>query len=212
VSRVEARRAAALVAGLAAGLWACAGSPPPADVFHRLEVVPLAARSVPLLSGTVMVTRLDASDVLRGRAIVVAHADRPGRLQRSSYQFWVDAPAVLLQEALASYLRRAGLAERVVVPERRDRVGWIVSGRVERFERVIGAGGDRVSVSIELALRRPDERQLRVQGVYELTEPASGGTPEAAVDAFGRAVGRVFAAFVADVEAALRAGSPGGSD
>ena len=60
------RRVLAL-ALLAAGIGACAGSPPPDDAFHRLSPPEPARRSAPLLAGSVEVARFSASDALRGR-------------------------------------------------------------------------------------------------------------------------------------------------
>lgn len=191
------------LAPAAALALACAGSPPPEDAFHRLRLSQPAARGAPLLAGTVEVARPDASDLLRGRAIVVAQAAREGRLQRSRYQFWSDPPAVLVQQALADRLRTGGLAARVVTPERRDDPQWVVSGTLHRFERIVGPGGDQAVVRIELALRDVAARRVPVLGVYEARESAADGSVEAAVDAFGRALGDVFARFLADVEAAI---------
>jgi len=192
----RAHRAAWLAALLMAG---CAGSPPPpADSFHRLAPPPPAPRTSPLFGGVVEVERLGASDLLRGRALVVASADRPDLLRRSGYHYWVDAPPVLLQDALLGWLREGNLAERAVRAEARDRAAWTIAGRVLRFERLAPR---QAAVTLELSLRRAGERGLVVQGTYAATAAADGDSMEAAVRALGEATAEAFAAFSADLAA-----------
>lgn len=199
-------RAAARSALLAA--WAlalgCAGSPPPADTFYRLAVAAPAPRAVPLLPGTVEVDRPQASDALRGRALAVVHADRPGVLRHANYDYWVDAPPTLLQEALIERLRAGAVADRVSAPGRQDDAAWIVSGRIDRFERIVG-GGDGAAVAVELSLLHRADRRVVVSERYEATRGAHDGSVESAVEALGVAVAEVVDAFLADVEAALAA-------
>ena len=204
--RVFAAAARNLLLGCVGLLLGCAGSAPPATVYHRLEVAAPTRGAGPLLAGVVAVARPEASDVLHGRAMAVANAERESRIERSRYAFWADPPSVLVQQALAADLRAAGVAERVVVPRRGERPSHVVSGRLHRFERIVG-GTDRVVVKLELALRDTAARQTRVDRIYEVEESASSGTTEAAVDAFARALATVFARFRADVSTSL-ASSP----
>lgn len=197
------RRVLAL-ALLAAGIGACAGSPPPDDAFHRLSPPEPARRSAPLLAGSVEVARFSASDALRGRAMMLASEERPDRLQRSHHHFWADAPPVLLQRALMAHLRAAGAAGEVVDPERRAGPAWRVTGRIERFERVLGGGGGRVEVALELSLRETGGAKRSVAGRYAVREPISRNSADEAVAAFGRAVAGAFDAFLAELEAGLR--------
>jgi len=101
------------------------------------------------------------------------------------------------------YLRRTGLAGRVVTPEDRDDPSWIVSGRIRRFEQVRAGTASRAHVAMELSLRVRSQRSLRVQGVYEATRPAAGPSAREGAEAMGAALGEIFEAFVADLRAAL---------
>jgi cholesterol transport system auxiliary component len=202
---IGARRLA-VAAVLALALSACAGSAPPPDSYHRLTVPAPAPRATPLLHGALEVDRLSAVDALRSRPLAVVDA-ASGVLRHARYDLWVEGPPELLRDALVGYLRAAGLAERVVTPELRDQPRWIVSGRIQRFERVVGAGGS-VAVSLELFLRDGGGGPPRVDRVYEVTRPAPGDSTAAAIEALGTATGEAFAAFTADVEAAFAAPSP----
>jgi ABC-type uncharacterized transport system auxiliary subunit len=159
-----------------------------------------APRASALLAGTLEVERLGASDLLRGRALVVASADRPDVLRRSDYHFWVDAPPVLLQDALLDFVREGGLAERAVRAGAQERAAWILTGRVLRFERLAPR---QAAVELELSLRRASEPGLVAQGTYAATGTADGDSMEAAVRALGSATAQAFSAFAADVERAL---------
>ena len=188
---------------LAVWALACAGSPPPPDSFHRLFVQAPSARATPLLAGVVEVDRFQASDVLLGRPLAVSDAD--GRvLRHARYDYWADAPPILLQQALIGYLRAGGLAERVVTPEQRDDPRWIVSGRIQRFDWVRG-GGSAGTLVIDLALRGRDDGSPRIQASYRATQEARSDDASAVADALEVAAGEVFGSFVSDVEAALAA-------
>ena len=180
---------------LAMGLVSCAGSPPPRDAFHRLAVPAPAARSEAALSGTVVVSRLEASAVLRGRAIVSADAGREGRLEKSAYHFWSDPPATLVQQSLATFLREGGHAERAVLPEVRADARHRVSGYLYRFERVAGGGSARAVVEVELTLRDLETREVRLSERYEVREAAADASMDATVDAFGRALASIYGRF-----------------
>lgn len=196
-----------VAAALALALSACASSPPPPDSYYRLTVPAPERRAKPLLEGVLEVDRLSAVDALRSRPLAVVNATS-GVLRHADYDLWVEGPPELLQDALVGYLRAAGLADRVVTPELRDEPRWLLSGRIQRFERVVGAGG-AVAVTVELFLRDNEGGgPSRVDRVYAVTRPAPGGSAVAAVEALGAAVGEVFADFTADVDAAFAAGPP----
>ena len=190
-----------LAACLLLSMLSCAGNPSPPDTFHRLSIAAPTARESLLLPGVVEVDRLHASAVLQGRALAVVDAERPGSVRHASYDHWVDAPPALLQRALVSYLRAAGIANRVVTPEDRADPEWVISGHLERFERILGGSGGG-ALSVEFAVAQTSEPRFRFHRVYQVVGPAPA-TALASVDALGRAVEETFVAFVADVEAAL---------
>lgn len=194
------RRAAAAVA---VGLWlaGCAGAPPPRDAYHRIRVPAPAARAEPLLAGVVEVDRPAASSLLHMRPVAWASGDLV--LRQHAYHHWTEAPPVLVQEQLAVWLRRAGVADEVTTPRYRTRPDWRITGKLHRFERVLDGGAPRVAVELELALSRHADRHTVVHETYAVARDAGGdGIPEATV-ALGEALGTVFTRFLADAERAL---------
>lgn len=181
----------------------CAAAPaPPADRFWRLapSFADTSARPAPLLDGTLGVERLRAPGLVGERALLWSRAGQPHELRASAFQHWVEPPADQIQELLLAYLAARGVASAVQTPEMRQRPDWFVSGRLLRFERVVGDGAPRALVELRLALvQRAGERQ--VWGETYREEVASEGSEVAqAVAAFDAALRAAFARFDADLE------------
>jgi ABC-type uncharacterized transport system auxiliary subunit len=76
---------------------------------------------------------------------------------------------------------------------------YLVSGRIVRFERLLGGGESRVAVEIELTLLRKKERELLLLETYREERTAAGAGISASVTAFSQATGAIFERFVADI-------------
>jgi ABC-type uncharacterized transport system auxiliary subunit len=176
----------------------CVMASPP-DHFYRLSAgapgQPLAGRR---LQGTVEVAAFKASGLLNERALLYVEEAYPAELHRQRYGYWTDTPARLLQEELVRFLRAANVATAVVLPQAGARAEYIVSGRIERLERVIGANDSTASIELELGLRRVTGEVVHI-GFYRAEERIEKNTDAATVEAFNRALGLVYAQFLADI-------------
>lgn len=189
---------ALLLVGLVA---ACASAPPaPEDAFYRLSpraAAPLAG--TPVLKGAIEVDRFVASGSLANRPVLYVEAGS-NAVSEYHYHFWIEAPPILLQNALVSYLRSGGIADRVATPEMRISPDYTVRGRLMRLETLVGETPKGV-VEIELSLRRESDGALLVLGEYSSEVPASSKGVKADVLAIEQAANKAFEAFVADVQA-----------
>ena len=198
------RAIAKLAAGIVAlgVLGACASpSPVPEDKFYRLDVM-AAAPGEMALDGVVEVDRFVASGSLGNRPLLFSE---PGSnaVSEYHYQFWIEAPPVLLQSALVSYLRSDKVAERVVTPEMRVRPDFTIMGRVLRLETVRGdtpAG----AVTFELTLRREADGELLVLGEYRAEVPSGTNGIQTDVAAIEHAINDAFTRFAADIRSAVK--------
>ena len=133
--------------------------PCPKTIFYRLAVAtspqPLAR---PPLAGVLEVGRFVADGLTAGRPIVYSQSGQPHALSEYHYHFWVEAPTVLLRDQLVGQLRAAKVARAVVTPEMRVDPDYVLSGKIKRLERVVGAV-PRAVVELELAVRRTDGEQ-----------------------------------------------------
>lgn len=189
--------------GVAVSSAGCIASPAPRDHFYRLEVGPPGATLPrPALAGTLEVNRLSATALARERAMLRGESEHSTEVTPYPYSLWVDSPTLLLQRGLADYLRRAGLAEKVVTASAGADASWAVSGYLSRFEHLVG-GSSRVLVELELRLARTGRGGLVLSETYRVEQPAGDGVEEAAV-AFGAATRQIFERFVRDVEASAR--------
>lgn len=179
-------------------LTACATPQVPRDHFYRLAVNPPQSTAAPWLAGTVEVARVRADGMVADRPLTWAAADSPHEVQAYHYHQWVAPPPQLLQDALVSYLRGAGVAERVVTPELRVASDYVVVGRLRRLELVTGPA-PAVAVDLELGLRGSNPDRVLLLRDYRETRAAADASVGAAVQALSAAVDALFARFVADL-------------
>ena len=202
------RKLVTFVVTLATGLVtlglvaACAAPPPvPGDKFYRLDTTATTPGDI-ALDGVVEVDRFVASGSLANRPLLFAE---PGSnaVSEYHYHFWIEAPPILLQSALVSYLRSAKVAKRVVTPEMRVTPDYTVMGRVLRLETVRGAQPTG-AVTFELALRREADNELLVLGEYRAEVLSGSNGIQTDVAAIEQAVNDAFARFAVDIRVSVK--------
>jgi uncharacterized lipoprotein YmbA len=189
----------------AALLGGCAATPGiPETTYYRLPPMPeVAQRESPLFEAPVVVETFLADGLHSDQALLYAMDEGAAQLRAYHYQLWVDPPVRMLQRRLMRALRHAGVAALVL-----DRIGSQgeairVNGRIERFERVPAGTGWLASVALGLRVDDASGRPLLVRR-YREDVAAAGATVADSVRAFGEALDRIHAAFIADLETAAR--------
>ena len=177
---------------------ACISGPAPKDHFYRLEVVAPAALPAPRLAGTLAVNRFHADALTNERQLLYRESESATEVGRLAYQRWVDSPTIMVQGQIAAYLRAAGIASRVVTPAVRVRPDFLLTGRIERLEWVLGSS-PHVVLELELAITRPGDAKLLVHQTYREVAPVEARTANEAVQAFDRALAAIFGRFLADI-------------
>ncbi|MDP6804641.1 MAG: ABC-type transport auxiliary lipoprotein family protein [Rhodospirillales bacterium] len=186
---------------LALVLMGCAQPPLPQDHFYRLAVAePDQRLQNPHLNGTIEVVRFLADGLTAGRPIVYSNSGEPNALFEYHYHFWVEAPTLLLRDALVVYLRAAGVAKAVVTPELRVDPDFVLAGKIHRLERVVGAEPSTV-VALELSLRETGTDRLLFLKTYRLQLATADDSVAGAATAINQALSRIFADFTADLSA-----------
>jgi len=198
---LSVRRLLLACAALAIVTAGCVAGPAPRDHFYRL-VVATPAKSGPTLPGLLEVDRFTSDDVLRRPAMLRAQSGSP-EVTPYAYHLWVNSPTLMLQQALADYLRAAGAAQTVTTRVAGLTAEWQVTGQLRRFDQM-GGPDPKVTVEMELSLRQRLRRNSKsaVQKVYRAEARADDESPGAAADAFGSAVSTIFEQFTADLRAA----------
>jgi cholesterol transport system auxiliary component len=178
---------------------ACAQPPLPEDHFYRLQVATSPAPfASPPLAGVLEVERFVADGLTAGRPIVWSKSGQPHALSEYHYHFWVEAPTVLLRDQLVVQLRAAKVAKAVVTPEMRVNPDFVLSGKIQRLERVVGTMPQAV-VELELAVRRTAGNSLSFMQTYRAEEAVATDSVAAAVAAINKALGAIYAKFTADL-------------
>jgi len=214
------RRLGLLVLALA-GLTGCLGSAPPVprDHYYRVLVAPPTQGDAPqstsassfsgqsasrpsatgiMFPGVLSVAPLDAGGLLRERPLLYSTTGRAHEMQQHDYHYWMDPPPKMLQAQLVDYLRASGVAKAVVTPDLRVRPDYEITGRLKRFERLLGGGPTRVVAEVELALVEIGRNQLLVIETYSAEVAAGDDSVEASVLALDQALARIFERFLAD--------------
>jgi len=191
-----------LLLAMLVGAAGCLGGSAPRDHVYRLQLEPPRnARNAAAFPGTLEVGRVWGSALTRGRPILHSESDRAVEVTPYNYHLWVDSPTLLLERALAAYLRQAGLAQDVVSSDANAPADWVVTGFIERLDHVTDGGAPRVLVELELRLTEADRGRLLLRKTYRAEQPSDGAGVPAAVRAFGTAVGSIFESFAADAAA-----------
>lgn len=184
-------------------LAGCTQPPIPQDNFYRVALrgpaqgTNLAAK---LPAGPILVERFTADGLAASRPIVFTEGQTEV-LQTYHYHYWVEPPTVLLQTALADYLRKAGAAQ-VVTPELKVEPAVTISGRIRAFEQVRGGSGGAVRVQLELAATEPTSGRLLLFKSYRAEPRTAGGSVSEAAQQLGAALDQIFAEFVRDLATA----------
>lgn len=175
----------------------CLSGPAPADHFYRLVMAPPAARVAPPLDGALHVDRLHTDAVTGERPLVYRDHDESTEVKQRAYERWSDPPSIMVQTALITYLQEAGAAPIVTEANARSEPGYLLTGRLERFELVLEPD-PHVIVELDLTLTAKGGHVL-VHRTYHEVRPSVDTSPKAAAAAFSEATGAVFARFLTDL-------------
>ena len=188
----------ALAVSTLISLGGCLGSSAPRDHFYRIDLAPPAAvLPAAVLPGTLEVERLRADALTRERAILRVPSADSLQVTPSTYHLWIDTPTVMLQRSLAEYLRLAGVADRVVLPEMNVEETYELSGWIERLVYV--RSDDRVIAEFEFSLTDAHGTSQPLRRSYRVEVATGGDDMEKVVAAFNTAIGEIFARLVADI-------------
>jgi len=180
-------------------LAGCTQPPIPQDHFYRVTLRG-PAQGANLPAGPILVERFTADGLVAARPIVFTEG--PAHvLQTYHYHYWVEPPPIMLQTALADYLRKAGAAQ-VVTPELKVEADITITSRIRAFEQVRGSAGGSVRVQLELAATERKGGRLLLLKVYGAEPRTSGASVGEAAQQLGAALDQIFAEFVRDFAAA----------
>ena len=187
------------IAGVLAGLLsACGGAPVvPDDQFYRLQAANPAVGKK-LFPGTLEVDRFIADGLTAGRPIVYSEAGKSYQVKEFHYHFWTQPPTVMLRDELVTYLRRAKISDAVVTPEMRIPSDYVVTGKIKRLEKIIGAQ-PKALLEIELSLRKASGAKLIFLDTYRMETASAGKGVDDAVASLNKSLSAIYGKFLADL-------------
>lgn len=182
-------------------LGGCSSTAPvPEDRFYRLSTIhPHEVLSRAVLTGGLGIDYVRADPLRGGRAVLFRDTRRPLQLQRYRYEFWVDQPPRMVRQALAAYLREAGLADHIVDFDDRTDSAWRLGMRLLQFEQVLDTNAVAVEIALEVSLVSPTSDTPLITRVYEQRRASDGPGMHDTVSAMQAALGAVFADLQTDL-------------
>ncbi len=185
-------------------LGGCAATAPvPEDRFYRLNPVhPRQVLSEPVLTGGLAVDYVQADPLRSGRAVLYSDSRQPLQLQRYHYEFWVDQPPRMVRQALASYLRETGVADKVADSDARTNSAYRLGMRLLKFEQVLGTNSTGVEVALEVTLSSVSPDTPLWTRVYEQNRASDSRQMHDTASAMQAAVDSLFADLQTDLASA----------
>jgi len=190
-------RATLLLATLA--LTACAAPPVPKEQYFRLVATAATDKVAHPIAGVVEVVPFAADGVAGERPLLVT--TNGVKLEQRNYAYWTDVPVAMLRDQTISYLRAAGLADKVVPSELRVGGIYRIQGDIKRLEQAVVNKKSTGIIEIELSLIDENSDALVVSKVYHAETPAADDTIDSAVTALDAGLNDILKRFTADIDA-----------
>ena len=188
--------------GLLAG---CATEPLPDYRYYRpLPPQAVQALASPKLVGGLVVDAFRARGVLSERPILYANAEQPQRLLQYHYQLWIDPPGAILQRRFVDLLSNYRVAEYVSDRASPRAEPAMLTGEIERFERVKHAAGWRIIVGLRIRIEAPRSAAPILDKYYEESREVAADNLSESVDGFGAAIDAIAARLVVDLPSASK--------
>jgi ABC-type uncharacterized transport system auxiliary subunit len=179
-------------------LWSCASGPAPIDHYYEIDAGVPNAPFANKLKGNLQVDPLRTNALTGERQILYKKTADASEIRQHPYQRWSDPPPILLQTELISFLSAAAAADTVMAATARVKPDYLVSGRINDFERVLEPRV-RAIVEIHLVAMSADGEEILVNHTYREERAAANSTIAASAVAFSEAVHAIFEQFLADL-------------
>lgn len=176
--------------------------PVPTDHYYRLSD-PDASSFRQVFDGHVYVRNFRSDGLHLDRAMLYSKDQRALVLEQHHYHFWQDNPPKMLQKYLVDWLRAKNAAPLVVIDPAIAHT-YIISGRIDRFERHLQEATATVIVTLELQLQRRGSDTLLLNKRYAVGIDVPDKRIESAIPVYAQALDEIFMRFLNDTEKDLR--------
>jgi cholesterol transport system auxiliary component len=185
------------VAALLAALSACTQPAMPDDHYYRLGAAPAEGISG-ALTGVIEVSRFIADGLAGRRPIVYTEGGDSRQVRSYHYHSWSEPPPIVLQNTLVAYLRATMREAQLVTPDMRVEPDYIISGKIRRFEQVLGAPG-KIDLALEFAVKRTRDDKMILLKPYSVTVGTSDATVGEAVRRINQGLNAIYAKFLSEI-------------
>lgn len=185
-------------------LNACGSAAPvPEDKFFRLDMTHITQQRN-IFDGNVAVQRFKADGLHNGRAMLYTDSKQPLQLKQYHYHHWLDAPSLLIQEHLISYLRKTNAAPLVIEEQPGIQSDYLISGRIIAFEQVNDAKGVRADVKLELQVTKRGARMPILVKEYSQSIQTADTSLHTIASSLSTGLTNIYAKFLDDISERLK--------
>jgi ABC-type uncharacterized transport system auxiliary subunit len=135
----------------------------------------------------------------------------PTQINFYQYHRWGSNPATLLSEFTAQWLESSGVFAQVKMLPVRDRIDYLLSGKVLSFEEVDSGGAAKVRLALALSLVRASDHKLVWSGEQHREAPLSEHGVEGVANALdatcSQTLGEMLPGLIAQVEQDFKSSS-----
>lgn len=175
-------------------------TPVPSDHYYRLtyKASDKSRSAEPILAGSLAVQRFVARGLYQERPLLFVKSENPLELRRHHYHHWTDTPSRLIQEDFLHYLRNTNFAQTISRFQPGQQSDYLITGRINRFERVLDSADTSVMVSLELELQSSRQKTI-FRNIYTQSVDVSNREMHSSIGAFDTALQQIYSQFLQDI-------------
>ncbi len=177
---------------------ACASSPPvPQDNFYHLATIKAAEAYQHKF--TIAFQDFKSEGIYRERALLYINAQYPLQTRRYHYHFWIKSPTKLIRQHMTEYLLDSQFAKQARDKGMIDDSDLLISGQLQRLDRIIDGEASKVIVSLRLDVRLRDDSANIFSKTYTVENEVKGKSIHNTVESYSTALIKIYEHFIADI-------------
>lgn len=179
---------------------ACANSPPvPQDNFYHFATIKAPDTYQHQL--TIALKDFRSDGLYRERALLYINAQYPLQTRRYHYHFWIKSPTKLIRQHMKEYFLNSQFAKQVHDKRVIDDSDLLISGQLQRLDRIIDKETSKVIVGLRLDVTSRDDKINMFSKTYTVENKVKGKSIHDTVESYSTALSKIYEQFIADLSA-----------
>ncbi|VAX00798.1 hypothetical protein MNBD_GAMMA22-907 [hydrothermal vent metagenome] len=183
-------------------LTACFGSSSiPDDHYYRLPELSTKKLSSPLLSGTLRVKKVITHGIYGERTLIYTDKNSNIKLNRYHYHHWEKSPATLIQDNLFQYLKKIGIANKVISNKQNTKEKYILETELLSMHRDMTSNNYIATIVIDIRLYNKTNDAIYINKRYYSNLKSNSDALVDTIKAYSDGLRNIYNEFIADLQA-----------